>query len=204
MKKKILIISIITMVVLSSLLFIKKEEKELKENKEISINTNNIISYTIDGEIAQEKPTKEQGYKANKIKCDKESIISWDNDNWEVEIIESKGQDRCMVDFTKEESTPGYKVSITTNSSSSLDSLSKTAVENGKVIIYSKDTIANINGCSGEIKGNKVIINNITQNQTCNIQIKQTLADTIKTAYAPVSGRTNFSSIDNGTPKLYT
>ena len=32
----------------------------------------------------------------------------------------------------------------------------------------------------------------------------KTLVDTIKAAYPPKAGRTNFSSIDNGTPSLYT
>ena len=62
-------------------------------------------------------------------------------------------------------------------------------------------------GCSLSSDKKTLTASNVTSDRTCTVTIPlryKTLADTIKTAYAPVSGRTNFSSIDNGTPKLYT
>ncbi len=198
MKKKILIISIITMVVLSSLLFIKKEEISfliLKENKEISINTDNIISYMIDGTTAVEKPTKESGYIVNKIVCDNSSDVMWDNDNWKVELTDVKGKDRCIVDFTKDESRAGYRVTVTSNMNNALESTSYATTENGTVIIYSTSTIKNVSGCNGKIEGNKVIVSNVTENQTCNITMElKTLVDTIKAAYPSSGARPNFGS----------
>ena len=93
---------------------------------------------------------------------------------------------------------------VTSNDTSSLDSLSKATTENGTVVIYSKSTIKSVTGCNGTIEANKVVVKNVTENQTCNILIEQTLADAIKSAYQPQPGRTNFSVIDNGTPGLYT
>ena len=127
----------------------------------------------------------------------------WDNDNWEVELTEVKSKDRCMVDFTKDSNASGYRITVTTNSTSSLDSLSKATTENGTVIIYSTSTIKNVSGCNGKIEGNKVIVSNVTENQTCNITMELTLANAILFAYAPKPARTSFSNIDDGIPGLY-
>ena len=197
MKKKILFITLIISVFLTEC-----ENKKQEESKQV-VETNGMLSYTIDGEVAKEKPTKEDDYFVNKIVCDNGSDIMWDNDNWEVELTEVKSKDRCMVDFTKDSNAPGYRITVTTNSTSSLDSLSKATTENGTVIIYSKSTIKSVTGCNGTIEDNKVIVKNVTENQTCNIVIEQTLADAIKTAYPPKEGRTDFSVIDDGAPGLY-
>ncbi len=198
MKKKILLITLIGLLILTGC------ESEKKEESKQVVETNRMLSYTIDGEVAKEKPTKEDGYIVNKIVCDNGTDMMWDNDNWEVELTEIKSKDRCIVDFTKDISTPGYRVTATSNNTSSLDSLSKATTENGTVVIYSKSTIKSVTGCNGTIEANKVVVKNVTENQTCNILIEQTLADAIKSAYQPQPGRTNFSVIDNGTPGLYT
>ena len=75
--------------------------KEVEKNKQV-VETNGLLSYTIDGKLASVKPTKEDGYIVNKIICDNGSDLMWDNDNWEVELTEVKSKDRCMVDFTKD------------------------------------------------------------------------------------------------------
>ncbi len=93
---------------------------------------------------------------------------------------------------------------VTSNDTSSLDSLSKATTENGTVIIYSTSKLKSVSGCNGRVEGNKVIVSNVTENQTCNITIVPTLADTIKISYPPNEGRTDFTKIDNGTPGLYT
>ena len=93
---------------------------------------------------------------------------------------------------------------VTSNDTSSLDSLSKATTENGTVIIYSTSKLKSVSGCNGRVEGNKVIVSNVTENQICNITIVPTLADTIKISYPPNEGRTDFTKIDNGTPGLYT
>ncbi len=199
MKNKLLIITLIGLLILTGC-----ESKKQEESKHV-VETNGMLSYTIDGEVAKEKPTKEDGYFVNKIVCDNGSDMMWDNDNWEVELTEVKSKDRCMVDFTKDNNAPGHRITVTSNNTSSLDSLSKATTENGTVIIYSKSTIKSVTGCNGTIEDNKVIVKNVTENQTCNITIEdKTLAGVIKSAYPPKPGRTDFNNIDNGTPSLYT
>ena len=166
--KKVIVILIIGVIIISLLTFHflgNKKEDSIKDN----IDSENILAYTIDGTTAVEKPTKESGYIVNKIVCDNNSDVMWDNDNWKVELTDVKGKDRCMVDFTKDESRSGYRVTVTSNMNNALDSLSKATTENGTVIIYSTSTIKNVSGCNGKIEGNKVIVSNVTENQTCNI-----------------------------------
>ena len=189
MKNKLLIITLIGLLILTGC-----ESKKQEESKHV-VETNGMLSYTIDGEVAKEKPTKEDGYFVNKIVCDNGTDMMWDNDNWEVELTEVKSKDRCMVDFTKDNNAPGHRITVTSNNTSSLDSLSKATTENGTVIIYSKSTIKSVTGCNGTIEDNKVIVKNVTENQTCNIVIEQTLADTIKIAYPSSGARSSFSSV---------
>jgi len=79
MKKKILLISLTLSLLLAGC------SNEEKENTE-AIETNGMLSYTIDGESTSEQPSKESGYIVNKILCDSDIDLMWDNDNWEVDI----------------------------------------------------------------------------------------------------------------------
>ncbi len=195
--KKIFLILLICITILTGC-------KDTKENSMQVVEDNGMLSYTINGEKTDSKPTKEEGYIVNKIICDNGTDMMWDNDNWEVELTKVESNDRCMVDFTKDVNTSGYRVTVTSNSTSSLDSLSKATTENGTIKIYSNSKIENVTGCNGIIDGNKVIISNVNSYQTCNIIIEdKTLATVIKKAYPPQSGRTNFNEIDNGEPSLY-
>ncbi len=188
MKIKIILITLLTI-----LLVITGCNKEENEN---TLETNGMLSYTIDGEVALEKPTKEEGYIVNKIVCDNDSDMMWDNDNWEVELTNIKSNDRCTVDFTKDVNTPGYRVTVTSNVPQNLDSSSKTTVNNGTVIIYSTSPIQNVTGCKARIEDNKVIVENMTSNQTCNIVLEdKTLAGIIKAAYPSSGTRSSFISI---------
>ena len=188
MKIKIILITLLTI-----LLVITGCNKEENEN---TLETNGMLSYTIDEEVALEKPTKEEGYIVNKIVCDNDSDMMWDNDNWEVELTNIKSNDRCTVDFTKDVNTPGYRVTVTSNVPQNLDSSSKTTVNNGTVIIYSTSPIQNVTGCKARIEDNKVIVENMTSNQTCNIVLEdKTLAGIIKAAYPSSGTRSSFISI---------
>lgn len=188
----------------SILIFLTACGKKELINDNKMLEANGVLSYTIDGEKTDKKPTKEDGYIVNKIICDNGSDLMWDNDNWEVEFTKIISNDRCMMDFTKDDSVPGYRVTVTSNMANSLDSLSKATTENGTVKIYSKSNIKSVTGCDGVIDGNKVIVKNIRSNQLCNIMGEQTLANAILFAYAPKPARTSFSNIDDGIPGLYT
>jgi len=197
MKKKILLITLTLSLILTGCNSKEKEHTQV-------LKTDGILSYTIDGESTNEQPTKESGYIVNKIVCDSDIDLMWDNDNWEVEFTNITSG-KCTIDFTKDTSTQGYRITVTSNNPSSLDSLSKATVENGTVKIYSKSTLKSVTGCNGIVEDNNVIVSNITENQTCNIIVElKTLADTLKQAYTPQAGRTDFTTIDNGTPALYT
>ena len=98
MQKYIITSLIITiMVFISILLFIPS-----KKNKTVSdLVKNNMLAFTIDGNSVKEMPKKGEGYFVNSIKCDKGSVVIWDNYNWEIEITEVKNEDSCIIDFTK-------------------------------------------------------------------------------------------------------
>ena len=193
--KRFIIIVVISLIIISGCE--SKKEESILEN-------NGMLSYTIDGESTNVQPSKESGYIVNKIICDGDIDLMWDNDNWEVEFTNITSG-KCNVDFTKDSNASGYRVTVTSNNPSSLDSLSKATVENGTIKIYSKSEIKSVTGCNGVIEGNKVIISNITENQICNIIVEdKTLAGILKQAYPPKTERADFTKIDNGTPALYT
>ncbi len=98
MKKYIISSLIISIIVfISILLFIPS-----KKNKTVSdLVKNNTLAFTIDGKSVKEMPKKGEGYFVDSIKCDKGSVVIWDNYNWEIEITEVKNEDSCIIDFTK-------------------------------------------------------------------------------------------------------
>ena len=98
MKKYIIASLTITIIVfISILLFIPS-----KKNKTVSdLVKNNMLAFTIDGKSVKEMPKKGEGYFVDSIKCDKGSVVIWDNYNWEIEITEVKNEDSCIIDFTK-------------------------------------------------------------------------------------------------------
>ena len=77
MKKKILLITLTL-----SLIFTGCNSKE-KEHTQV-LKTDGMLSYTIDGESTSNQPSKESDYIVNKILCDGDIDLMWDNDNWEV------------------------------------------------------------------------------------------------------------------------
>ena len=195
-KEVIIIISIVTIIITLMILCFSKT-KEYKKEK-ISIEEKNLIGYTINGEKAEEKPSKELGYIANKITCTNNSNIVWDNDLWEVEIIESALKDRCIVDFTKEETSEGYRVRVTSSIEGTLESYNKATTNGGIVKIYPKKgyRITGHSGCNAEIKNNILIVKNVTENTICNVTTStNTLADKLKEAYPSKGERTDFSNI---------
>ena len=83
-----------------------------------------MISYTIDGNSTSSMPTKGSGYKVKSITCKNGSILSWDNDNWLLEVEKLESEDLCNIDFTT--GTGSYTVTVVPSIAGSLDSTSKT------------------------------------------------------------------------------
>ena len=128
-----------------------------------------MISYTIDGNSTSSMPTKGSGYKVKSITCKNGSILSWDNDNWLLEVEKLESEDLCNIDFTT--GIGSYTVTAVPSIAGSLDSTSKTTTENGTVTFYTDAIIDSVSGCTNEISDGKVTIKNVTSNTTCNINV---------------------------------
>ena len=165
-----------------------------------------MLSYTIDGNSTSSMPTKGSGYKVKSITCKNGSILTWDNDNWLLEVEKLESEDLCNIDFTT--GTGSYTVTAVPSIAGSLDSTSKTTTENGQVTFYTKLVIDSVSGCTNEISDGKVIIKNVTSNTTCNINVSyMKLYDKLLADNPTRPGaRTSFSSVltTDNTKTLYT
>ena len=165
-----------------------------------------MLSYTIDGNSTSSMPTKGSGYKVKSIICKSGSILSWDNDNWLLEVEKLESEDLCNIDFTT--GTGSYTVTAVPSIAGSLDSTSKTTTENGQVTFYTKLVIDSVSGCTNEISDGKVIVKNVTGNTTCNINVSyMKLYDKLLADKSTRPGaRTDFSKVltDNNTNTLFT
>ena len=165
-----------------------------------------MLSYTIDGNSTSSMPTKGSGYKVKSITCKNGSILSWDNDNWLLEVEKLESEDLCNIDFTT--GTGSYTVTAVPSIAGSLDSTSKTTTENGQVTFFTNAIIDSVSGCTNEISDGKVIVKNVTSNTTCNINVSyMKLYDKLLADNPTRPGaRTSFSSTltSNNTKTLYT
>ena len=165
-----------------------------------------MLSYTIDGNSTSSMPTKGSGYKVKSITCKSGSILSWDNDNWLLEVEKLESEDLCNIDFTT--GTGSYTVTAVPSIEGSLDSTSKTTTENGTVTFYTKLVIDSVSGCTNEISDGKVIVKNVTSNTTCNINVSyMKLYDKLLADKTTRPGaRTDFSTVltNDNTKTLYT
>ena len=112
-----------------------------------------MLSYTIDGNSTSSMPTKGSGYKVKSITCKSGSILTWDNDNWLLEVEKLESEDLCNIDFTT--GTGSYTVTVVPSIAGSLDSTSKTTTENGTVTFYTKLVIDSVSGCTNELSDEK-------------------------------------------------
>ena len=164
-----------------------------------------MLSYTIDGNSTSSMPTKGSGYKVKSITCKSGSILSWDNDNWLLEVEKIESEDLCNIDFTT--GTGSYTVTAVPSIAGSLDSTSKTTTENGHVTFYTKLVIDSVSGCTNEISDGKVIVKNVTSNTTCNINVSyMKLYDKLLADKSTRLTRTDFSTVltTDNTNTLYT
>ena len=164
-----------------------------------------MLSYTIDGNSTSSMPTKGSGYKVKSITCKSGSILSWDNDNWLLEVEKLESEDLCNIDFTT--GTGSYTVTAVPSIAGSLDSTSKTTTENGQVTFFTNAIIDSVSGCTNEISDGKIIIKNVTGNTTCNINVSyMKLYDKLLADKSTRLTRTDFSTVltTDNTNTLYT
>ena len=174
-----------------------------------------MISYTIDGNSTSSMPTKGSGYKVKSITCKSGSILSWDNDNWLLEVEKLESEDLCNIDFTT--GTENYTVTAVPSIAGSLDSTSKTTTENGTVTFYTDAIIDSVSGCTSEISDGKVIVKNVTSNTTCNINVSfiklydrlladnptRSTRDTYDAAFTSNTPKTLYKATENGMGVYY-
>ena len=184
-----------------------------KENKELVSNTDNLVSFTVDGVESKTMPTKGSGYIANKITCKNGSIITFDNDNYIIEVEKLESADACKIDFSKE--IGSNTVTVTISNRSKIDSTSKTTTEGGKVVFYLTGEPESITGGEYTLSSNKLIVNNIISNINLNITMSKTLYDQLladKTtrltrtnlnAFSTSNTKTLYKSIENNTTVYY-
>ena len=164
-----------------------------------------MLSYTIDGNSTSSMPTKGSGYKVKSITCKNGSILTWDNDNWLLEVEKLESEDLCNIDFTT--GTGSYTVTAVPSIAGSLDSTSKTTTENGTVTFYTDAIIDSVSGCTNEISDGKIIIKNVTGNTTCNINVSyMKLYDKLLADNPTRSTRDTYNAvfINNTTGTLFT
>ena len=164
-----------------------------------------MLSYTIDGNKTSSMPSKGSGYKVKSITCKSGSILSWDNDNWLLEVEKLESEDLCNIDFTT--GTGSYTVTAVPSIAGSLDSTSKTTTENGQVTFFTNAIIDSVSGCTNEISDGKVIVKNVTSNTTCNINVSyMKLYDKLLADKSTRLTRTDFSTVltTDNTNTLYT
>ena len=175
-----------------------------KENKELVSDTDNLVSFTVDGVESKTMPTKGSGYIANKITCNNGSIITFDNDNYIIEVEKLESADACKIDFSKEIGSNTVTISI--NDTSVIDSTSKTTTEGGKVVFYLTDEPDSITGGEYTLSANKLIVNNIISNINLNISVTKTLYKQILADKTTRLTRNDFSTslTTDNTKTLYT
>ena len=196
MKKKMFVLLIPLVLIIISLV-------PRKENKELVSNTNNLVSFTVDGVESKTMPTKGSGYIANKITCKNGSIITFDNDNYIIEVEKLESEDVCKIDFSKE--IGSNTVTVTISDASKIDSTSKTTTEGGEVVFYLTGEPESITGGEYTLSSNKLIVNNIISNINLNIAMSKTLYDQLLIDNSRIKTRTDFDTTftETNTGTLY-
>ena len=196
MKKKLFVL-LIPIVLITISLFPRKE------NKELVSNTDNLVSFTVDGVESKTMPTKGSGYIANKITCKNGSIITFDNDNYIIEVEKLESADACKIDFSKEKGS--NTVTVTISNTNKIDSTSKTTTEGGKVVFYLTGEPESITGGEYTLSSNKLIVNNIISNINLNITMSKTLYDQLLIDNSTIKTRTDFDTTftETNTGTLY-
>ena len=106
-KKKVIIISLISIILLGTGSFIHYNSISKEEP---------LIGAYIDGEYSNTLPTKNSGYVVKKIVCDNSNNVTWDEDKWGLKLSNLSGRNKCNIYF--ETKKPSLTEAITTAMSS--------------------------------------------------------------------------------------
>ncbi len=199
MKKKFILISGLLFVFVSFFGF------SLKKNNKLLISKNDYnLAFTIDGVESKTMPTKGSGYVANNITCTNGTIITFDNDNYIIEVEKINSESICKINFTKE--LGNNSVTINVSDSSKIDSTSKTTTENGRIMFYLTEEPSNITGGNYSLDGKVITINNITSKVSLNVTLGASIYDKLLSDKTTRLTRTSFSSTfeTDNTKTLYT
>ncbi len=92
-----------------------KEEEVVRTTVGDFISGDDVIGAYIDGEYSKTIPGKNDGYVVDKIVCDTDATVSWDNDSWGIVLTNLTKRTKCNVYFKKQ---PSLTETITTAMSS--------------------------------------------------------------------------------------
>ncbi|MCI8330539.1 MAG: hypothetical protein HFE04_00385, partial [Bacilli bacterium] len=174
-----------------------------------------MASATLNGSTFPNKPegyfpTEEDPYIVSDVTCTNGTEGHWDEEKKTIILTTPNLPTTCTVDFTE-----GYTVTMIGEGATINAPTSKAVGRKGETSFtytlkenYTLDgnTLSCNKGAIPVLENNTIKITGIKESQTCTLTLKSTptLANAIKDAYPPQSGRTDFSVIDNGTPGLYT
>ena len=190
MKKKMSLIILLVVISLSlGLYLLPKNNAKTK----LSLENNYMLSFTVDGVESKTMPTKGSGYITSKITCTNGSIITFDNDNYTIEVEKLDNEDVCKIDFSKEEGN--NTVTVTISDTSKIDSTSKTTTEKGKVVFYLTEEPDSITGGEYTLTGKKLIVSDVTSNIILNITMVKSLYDKLLADNPTRLERTSYYSL---------
>ena len=199
MKKNISLIILLVVISLSLGVFLLPKNKN---KSTMSLVNENMLSFTVDGVESKTMPTKGSSYIANKVTCNNGSIITFDNDNYKIEVEKLESEDTCKIDFTKE--IGSNTVTVTISDTSKIDSISKTTTEGGKVVFYLTEEPDSVTGGEYTLTDNKLTISNVTTNVNLNITMTKKIYDQLLADKTTRLTRTDFKAFStNNTKTLY-
>ena len=118
-RKKIILtsISLITVMLIitiaSTFAYYQSIESQNPINSEVGTFSSGdiIFAVTIDGVESQTFPTKEGGYVAKNVNCDKGASAIWDNNLWNIEVGNiTQSKTTCNINFISETGTLNYEI----------------------------------------------------------------------------------------------
>ena len=102
------------------------------------------------------------------------------------------------------------QIKINTSTPEGIDSINKTTINEGTIKFYPKEgySLTEVSGCKGTIENNTLIIQNITNQETCNVTLRKekiTLKEQLLADNPTILTRTDFSQpfIETNTGTLY-
>ena len=92
------------------------------------------------------------------------------------------------------------QIKINTNIPEGIDSINKTTINEGTIKFYPKEgySLTEVSGCKGTIENNTLIIQNVTNQETCNVTLRKdkiTLKEQLLADNPTILTRTDFDNV---------